>query len=530
MERDSLPIRRTPASAKASATTLTPNELIPVLLHEARRRMLALSIIFASIALVAVVIALLIPKNYTASTTILAQESDIIQPLLEGRAVATGVADRAGIARQVIFSRKVMEDILDTGGWLASNPTPVQRDRTMEQIQDRIKITSPRPNLVQIAYQDSDAKRTYEVTERLSELLIREILAAKERESRDAYLFIDSQVQGYYRKLADAEAKLQDYRSRNADAQPGSVTDTNSRISALRTQVEQTRMDLLEQHSREQSLGSQLSGESAVTAVQTRENLYRTQLMELQTQLDTLLLTYTEQYPDVVRIRHQMADIQTSIQQDQKRREQTGGGNTLADSDDARVNPLYQELRSKLADTKRDIGAAESRLSMSQSMLNEEIDRSRRIATSESALAELTRDYEVNRDIYQDLLKRRENARVSMELDKEKRGLTLRVQDPAIMPLRPTGLRFLHIALAGLLLAIAVPIGLLFLRAHFDPRVRSPRQIEKLGQQSLLAVIPTYSTPRDRRRQMARAVLSFAVCATVVVGYGLAFAYKHLHS
>ena len=52
-------------------------------------------------------------------------------------------------------------------------------------------------------------------------------------------------------------------------------------------------------------------------------------------------------------------------------------------------------------------------------MLNSELDRSRRIAASESALAELTRDYEVNRDIYQDLLKRRENARVSMNLDEE---------------------------------------------------------------------------------------------------------------
>jgi polysaccharide chain length determinant protein (PEP-CTERM system associated) len=527
MERESLPIPRKAVAAKASAITLAPNELIFVLLHEGRRRMLVLSVIFATIALLSIAVALFIPRSYSASTTILAQESDIIQPLLEGRAVATGVADRAGIARQVIFSRKVIGDILQTGGWLADHPSPVQQDRLMEQIQDRIQITSPRPNLVQIAYRDSDAKRTYDVTQRLSALLISEILAAKERESRDAYLFIDSQVQGYYRKLADAETKLQDYRSRNADAQPGSVVDTNSRIGALRTQVEQTRMQLLDQRSRERSLASQLSGESAVTAVQTRENLYRTQLLELQGQLDTLLLTYTEQYPDVVRIRHQMADIRNSMQQEQKRRE---SGNANALSDEVQGNPLYEELRSKLADSRREIGAAESRLEMSQSMLDEEIDRSRRIATSESALAELTRDYEVNRDIYQDLLKRRENARVSMELDQEKRGLTLRVQDPAIMPLRPTGLRFLHIALAGLLLAIAVPVGLLILRARFDPRIRSPRQIEKLGQLPLLAVIPSYFTPRDRRRQFGRMAISFAICATVFVGYGLAFAYKHMHS
>jgi polysaccharide chain length determinant protein (PEP-CTERM system associated) len=526
--QDALPVRRVAATVKTSAPALTPQELIPVLLHEGRRRMLPLSILFAAIALAAAVVGTLIPKTYSASTTILAQESDIIQPLLEGRAVATGVTDRAGMARQVIFSRKVLDDILKTGGWLGDQPNPVQRDRLIEQIQGRIKISSPRQSLVQITYSDSDPQRTYEVTQRLGDLLISETLATKERESRDAYQFIDSQVQGYYRKLTEAETALQDYRSQNADAQPGSVADTNSRIGSLRTQVETARMELLEQRSRETSLSSQLSGESAVTAVQTRDNLYRAQLMDLQKQLDTLLLTYTEQYPDVVRIRHQMADITATMQQEQQRRDQSSDKNAL--SEDAQLNPLYQELRSKLADVRRDASATESRLGMSESMLNEELDRGRRIANSESALAELTRDYEVNRDIYQDLLKRRENARVSMELDKEKRGLTLRVQDPAIMPLRPSGLRFMHIALAGLALAMLLPFGLLFLRARFDPRVRMPQQIEKYAQQSLLAVIPTYVTPRERRRNLAKTALSFAICAAVFVGYGVAFVYKQIHA
>src|SRR5690606_7874697 len=112
--------------------------------------------------------------------------------------------DRAGIARQVIYSRKVLEEALKVGGWLASKPSPVEQDRLMEQIKGRIAITSPRPNLVQIAYRDTDAKRTYDVTERLGTLFIEESLAAKERESREAYEFIDSQVTDYHAKLMEA--------------------------------------------------------------------------------------------------------------------------------------------------------------------------------------------------------------------------------------------------------------------------------------------------------------------------------------
>src|SRR3546814_4245213 len=52
-------------------------------------------------------------------------------------------------------------------------------------------------------------------------------------------------------------------------------------------------------------------------------------------------------------------------------------------------------------------------------------------ADSEAVTAELTRDYTVNRDVYQDLLKRRESARVSMNLDADQDGPSFAVQNPA---------------------------------------------------------------------------------------------------
>ncbi len=526
MSMSALPGRRT-TSAPASSTELTPGELLQILLQEGRRRLPALVAIFVGIALLTLAVGLLLPKNYMVSTTILAQESGIIQPLLEGRAVATGVTDRAGIARQVIYSQRVLEEALKTGGWLDGNPSPVKQDRLVEDIKERIRITAPRPELVQINYRDSDAERAYKVTERLSQMFISESLAAKERESREAYEFINSRVSEYHKKLTDAESNLQNYRSANVDAQPGSVTDVNSRISALRTQVEQTRMSLLEQRSRQSAISEQLSGESAVTAVQTRESLYRAQLLSLQSQLDTLLLNYTEQYPDVVRIRHQIADIQQAMQQEEQRRAQgPQQSGTFADS---QLNPMYQELRSQNAAAGREVAATQTRMGIAESMLEAELNRSRRIAESESALAELTRDYEVNRDIYQDLLRRRENARVSMELDREQRGLTLRVQDPPIMPVRPTGLRFLHFALGGLLVAVMVPLGLLFLLVRFDPRIRSVRLLQKHADRPMLTVVPAYRTHLAKRTQRNRNIASFAMLLVVVAAYGAVLGYKQLH-
>lgn len=490
--------------------------MVPVLVSEARRRRIALGVIFAVTALAALIIGVQWPKKYDASTTILAQESSIITPLMEGAASPTANANRAGIAQAVIFSRKVMGQILVTGGWMATNPNPVEQDRLIEAIKARTRVVISHDNLITISYYDSDPKRAYDVTREFAQLFISESLASKQRESRDAFDFINSQVETYRKKLTDAEDKLKDYRGANADARPGSETDTAARITQLRTQIENSRMDLMEKRSQEASLNSQLSGESEINAVQTTQGIYQTQLADLQAQLDKLLLSYTADYPDVVRVRHQMEDLRQQIAQADRRKLSGAPGATESST---QFNPLYGQLRSQLSASRADIAAISARMSASESMLQSEMERSNRIANSENVTSELTRDYNVNRDVYQDLLKRRENARVSMNLDANQQGLTFRIQNPAVMPLTPSGLRFMHFGLAGIALSLAIPLGLLFGIARFDPRVRSTAQLERATGLMVLATIPFYATPQDRQRERLRNIL----LALIVLGVALAY-------
>ena len=119
---------------------------------------------------------LVIPRNYIASTTILAQDSDIIQPLLEGRAVPTGVADRAGMARQIVYSRKVLQEILAVGKWTEKDLSPIAQDKLMEDIRNHTPIGSPRNDLVQISYRDTNPERAYRVAEAFGTLFMQDCL------------------------------------------------------------------------------------------------------------------------------------------------------------------------------------------------------------------------------------------------------------------------------------------------------------------------------------------------------------------
>lgn len=521
------------ASVEWSSTEARPSAtmaLIPVIRHELKRHAVWYAGIFAALALSALVIGILLPKKYASTTTILVEQSNIITPLMEGRAVATSVANRAAIAREVAFSRKVMNEILSVGGWMDKNPSPLAQDKLIEEITGRTIMSNPRDNLIQIRYVDSDATRAYEVTRRLADLVISESLATKENESREAYDFINTQVEQYHKKLTDAESALEAYRNSNPDARPGISVDVNARIGELRRQVETSKLDLIDLRSEETVLQQQLSGESEINTIQTRAGQFRARLAELQTQRDQLLLNYTEQHPDVVRTQHQIRDLEQELKSELARQEARRSGTPSTLEGSATMNPLYGELRSKLSAVRSRSAAVASRITTADGLLEQELLRNRHIAASESSLAELTRDYEVNRDLYQDLLKRRENARVSMNLDSEQRGLSFRIQEPASMPLRPVGLRLLHAAGAGLGAAFLVPVVLLMGVVKLDPRARSALQIERDAALPVLGVMPMYITPLKRKQMMQRYAFASFLVLVVPATYGIALTMKMMHA
>ena len=190
---------------------------LPTVVGELKRHALVLASVFAVIALLTLGVGVLWPKKFVSATTILVGEGNIIAPLMEGRAVPTSVGDRARIASEVIFSRRLMEDVLSAGGWAASNPDALTRERIAEEIKQRTLIDSPGENLIQISYHDSQPERAFKVAQRFADLFISESLAAKERESREAYEFIAARVEEYHAKLTEAEDKLS---AGNLDARP----------------------------------------------------------------------------------------------------------------------------------------------------------------------------------------------------------------------------------------------------------------------------------------------------------------------
>jgi polysaccharide chain length determinant protein (PEP-CTERM system associated) len=269
-------------------------------------------------------------------------------------------------------------------------------------------------------------------------------------------------------------------------------------------------------------LAQQVSGEAEVTAVITREGQYRARIGELQSQLDTLQLNYHDMHPDIVRVKQQIRDLADAIGSERQRREQARQTGRLAADESTMINPVYQQLRRDLSQHKIAIDTLKARIAESQRQLQQEIGRGKLMHSGDARLAELTRDYQVNRDIYQDLLRRRENARVSMNLDRERQGLTFRIQEPATLPQSPKGLRFWHFVVSGVLLGVLVPLGLLYARLRLDPRIRIGDAISRTHNVALVAVVPHLWTPRELKGlRLEILLLSLTVGVTIAVSVAL---------
>jgi capsular polysaccharide biosynthesis protein len=138
------------------------------------------------------------------------------------------------------------------------------------------------------------------------------------------------------------------------------------------------------------------------------------------------------------------------------------------------------------------------------------------VPKKEQELVALRRDYSVNSSIYNNLLKRLEEARETKEMEVQDRGGRIRVIEPATVPYKPVKPNRVLILLMGIGGGISAGYGFGFLRHLMDSTIRSSDEIQGLVGLTVLGRIPTVVTHGDRRRRH-RANLAFGMATVMTV-------------
>ena len=293
-----------------------------------------------------------------------------------------------------------------------------------------------------------------------------------------------------------------------------------------------------QQHVYLQSLITQyrtLQGDSkTVDGAKTGLSAIDEELRKLKSVLADLSSHYTDQYPDIRKLKTQIA--QTERMRQQLIGELKKGNSAQPDGDaeadyvpDKSQNSALLQLQSQLqsnqveiANRERDIAVLKAKVGDYQGRLNQE-------PVSEQQLADLTRGYDQSKTSYDDLLKKENESKMATSMEQMQQGERFRMLDPPSLPLKPdfpNRLKFCGIGLGvGLMLGLVVVGGLEFL----DDRLYTEQAFKALLPIKVISEIPSILTPADQLRSKRKMLLGWAMAALVFAAIlaGSVISYKH---
>ena len=511
-------------------SNITLDEMLPLLRREAFARSGTLLAIFVGISLVFMAIGFMWEKKYNSSVQLYVDDRNLVGPLLS--TAKTADRDAVKLAKQELFAIDILDTVLEEIGFADETTTPIEREELRDDLINATTVSNRNNQLLEISFWDPDPTIAFKTTSLYAELFLKKTMESTNVETTEAFEFIIDQVETYRARLEDAERRLETFRTQN----PGVTTleggNVNARIIELQRDYEQTQLFFAQKDQTRRTLQAELSNESSTIARDYQVGQTRDQIASLQAQIDVLSLSYTDDYPDIVRLRQQIEDIKISAAERLQRASERGpetaafsvGGQAYSGA--ANLSPVYQQIRSDMARAAAEADALQSRLRQIEVLINNEIARSETSAQVERTLNELTRDYEINKEIYEGLLKKQESARITMTLGNEQQGVLYRIQQKANFPVRPNGLRFVHIVFLGLVLASVLPFVYLIVFLKLDPRIRTGSAITDLLELPLLTVVPHMRSPKEAVPYFRRPVAIFTTIAVVCGMYVLVFLIK----
>lgn len=481
-----------------------------------KRRFCAVS--FAVISLVIVSVGLVWPKTFQSSTTILWNDSRVVKPLLEGTAVTSTGTKQSQIAREVIYSNRNLDTLIQKAELDLTASGKKMSDREVEilksELRKKIVIERGSNNILRISYKSPVAEEAYLVVSIISKLFIEETTQNNRADSVDAYNFIQSQVNEYQKKLNDINKRIIDFKTKNIEIQVETTQGVNARISSLSDQIKATSLLLKEARIQRDSLLEQLTIESQKSIAEEVVNVRNERLVELENRLSSLRLSYTETYPDIIELKEQIKLLKSnpkeaSVQQPVP--EDTSNSSNFRSA-------LYVRLKQQVADQETVIKTLEARKNDQENRFDQEIARSSKVNYVVSKLEELARDRTVTKQLYDQLLARLENARVSLSLEKESASSLFKTQEPPIIPLVPEGLRFLHFAIGSVVLGAVLPLGFIIGILLVDPRVRDEDALDLGEDIQVIGVVPRFNTKSELRKQKWITVQSTLIVTLSLIG------------
>lgn len=556
--------------------TADPTKDLADYLDAFRRRRKGMLAVIGTLCIISILVAFLIPPVYRSSATILIEEQEIPKNLI--RSTITAFAwQRIQTISQRVMTRSNLLALINKYGLYPNKRRTDTTEELIKRMRHDIKLRAitakvidpatgqPRPATIafKLSYDGQSPIVAQKVDNELTTLYLNENLKTRTQQATDAYRFLTDQAQKLQIHINHLEGKIAAFKEKHlnslpdlqqldlqlldqnesriievnedlrslkdrktylegqlaqidpnspvigSDGQP--ILDPQSRLEALETEYSTARAEFYPDYpdvvrlKREiASLKKQIGGGVSDRQAQAKE------VAHLKSKLAAEEAKFSAAYPDVVRLKAELAALQTQIKKE---------ASQPAEPAMQPQNPAYITLNAQLESVKSNIAATERQHDQLQTKVAGYQKYLAEMPAVQREYRNLQRDYANSQRQYLKLKSKQMDARIGEQMEKDQEGERFSLIDPPNLPQRPAKPNRLAIIVMGLVLSLGGGFGYVAVSEGMDKSVHGPRALSAVLGDAPLSVIPYIdnNSDRERRKRAKKFTVTSGVIGLVLV-------------
>ncbi|WP_440874888.1 XrtA system polysaccharide chain length determinant [Thalassotalea sp. PLHSN55] len=427
---------------------------------------------------------------YQSEARVYADTQSILGPLLKGLTVESNPDYQIQLMVKTLLSRPNIERITRMTDLDVQVNTPKQYEDLVDGLREDIDIrkTGARnENIFTITYEHQDPEMARNVVQSALTVFIENTLGENRSDSDSAQKFLDGQIKDYESRLLSAEARLTDFKQKYSDVLPDQYGGYYQKLTSTKDQLKAVELGLLETQTQLDSARAQLNNstkpssadaESRVKDGNSIQTTFDSRITELETNLDSLLLKYTDRHPDVIEVQKRLAHLN-----DQRKKEiesylssstgDDGGMQTMSQ------NPVMQGIQIQVNQLENQVASFQVRAENYRQQVKDLESKIHVLPEIEAELVALNRGYDITKEKYEELLVRKETAQLAQQAEETTNKIQFKVIDPPRAPTEPTGPKRILFLIVATVFGIAVGVGISLLTSQINPVVTSSSQVSQ---------------------------------------------------
>lgn len=478
---------------------------------------------------------MMLPDKYKSVAKVHVDSSTLLDPLLEDIAIQHDGEALVRVMKELMFTTPNLDKIIALSGLGASVENGLQRVQLYKDMRAGIFISGgSRDGLFEITYQSESPNMAKSVVSAVLTVFSEQTQQSTLDDANNSQNFIEKQIREYEIRLRDAEKVRESFKRKNFSLldnfgllpEKGQV----DKLHVATEDLENARLLLREAISKRNVLAIQMrevsqSGDTWSASSDIRKKTPEEErISALQRRKTDLRLKYTDNHPAISAVEITLAEAIRS-------KEEKGRANASAGIPNAGVmsNPFVQQLVISLNGAEADVASNRARVVFLENRIKKyKVQLDARLGV-ETDMQNLNRDYETVQKNYEQLVQRREQARMSEKVDSETVSIKFRVADPPNKPLLPSGPKRLLLLSIVFLLSLIVGFGVVFLLYYVQPTFLTTRQLREVTGLPILGNVSLQTSGRKIKKNDFMFNFVFVVLICAYVGL-MGFEYMRLQS